>query len=271
MEERTVFFVSDRTGITAETLGISLISQFDGIHFKHVTLPFVDSTQKAHEATNRINESAQKDQSTPLVFSTIVIPEIRDILINSRSHFVDFFQTFIPDLEKTLGVASKPIVGRTHGAYDVQAYNARIDAVNFALAFDDGIRTSGYEAADIILIGVSRCGKTPTCLYLAMQFGIRAANYPFTEEDLDHAQLPGFLLPYQHKLFGLTIDPLRLAAIRQGRRPDSQYANVEKCLFEIKTINRLFEREKIPYLNATHLSIEELATQIRMIAKLKQN
>lgn len=268
MAERTVFFVSDRTGITAETLGVSLTSQFDGIDFKHITLPFVDSTEKAVEVTNTINTCAEKEAQSPVVFSTIVDPDIRNILVTAKAHYVDFFQTFIPDLEKAFGQPSKPIVGRTHGTYDIQAYNARIDAVNFALAYDDGIKNNGYEAADIILVGVSRSGKTPTCLYLAMQFGIRAANYPLTEEDLEHGQLPEFLRPHKAKLFGLIIDPIRLAAIRHGRRPDSQYADLQKCVFEIKTVKRLFEREKIPYLNATHLSIEELATQMRVIGQL---
>jgi regulator of PEP synthase PpsR (kinase-PPPase family) len=268
MQERTVFFVSDRTGITAETLGISLISQFEGIHFKPITLPFVDSTEKALEVTNRINACAIAEQTTPLVFSTIVDPAIRSVLQNTQGHCVDFFQSFIPDLETTLGVKAHQLVGRVHGTYDKQAYNTRIDAVNFALAFDDGARTTGYDSADIILIGVSRCGKTPTCLYLAMQFGIRAANYPLTEEDLDQPQLPSFLESSKAKLFGLTIDPLRLASIRAGRKPNSRYADLQQCIHEIKAVESLFKKQHIPYLSATHLSIEELATKMLVIAHI---
>jgi regulator of PEP synthase PpsR (kinase-PPPase family) len=181
---------------------------------------------------------------------------------------VDFFQSFLPDLEKTLGVHSQHLVGRMHGIHDKQAYNTRIDAVNFALTFDDGGRTTGYDSADIILIGVSRCGKTPTCLYLAMQFGIRAANYPLTEEDLIHPHLPAVLVNQKSKLFGLTIDPLRLASIRAARKPNSRYADLQQCLYEVKTVETLFKRENIPYLSATHLSIEELATKMLVIAQL---
>ena len=270
MQERTVFFVSDRTGITAETLGISLISQFEGVHFKPVMLPFVDSTEKALEVTNRINACAAAEQSLPLVFSTIVDPTIRALVSKSQSHYVDFFSTFIPDLEKTLHLKAEHLVGRVHGTRHTQAYNTRIDAVNFALAFDDGARTTGYESADIILIGVSRCGKTPTCLYLAMQFGIRAANYPLTEEDMHQMHLPSFLEGQKEKLFGLTIDPLRLASIRSGRKPNSRYADLQQCIHEVKTVETLFKRLQIPYLSATHLSIEELATKILVIANIER-
>lgn len=270
MQEHTVFFVSDRTGITAESLGISLISQFEGLHFKPVTLPFVDSTQKALEVTQRINACAATEKTVPIVFSTIVDPAVREIISKTQSHYIDFFQTFIPDLEKTLGVPAQHLVGRMHGTYDTQAYNTRIDAVNFALAFDDGARTTGYDSADIILIGVSRCGKTPTCLYLAMQFGIRAANYPLTEEDLDKPYLPSFLEGHKSKLFGLTIDPLRLASIRAGRKPNSRYADLQQCIHEVKMVETLFQKQQIPFLSATHLSIEELATKILVIAQIER-
>lgn len=270
MQERMVFFVSDRTGITAETLGISLISQFEGVTFKPVTIPFIDSTEKALEVTQRINDCAQKEHAPPIVFSTIVAPDIRQIVSKAEAHYIDFFESFIPGLEKTLERKAQHLVGRVHGTYDMQAYNTRIDAVNFALAFDDGARTTGYESADIILIGVSRCGKTPTCLYLAMQFGIRAANYPLTEEDLENTHLPPFLAAHKSKLFGLTIDPLRLASIRAGRKPNSRYADLQQCIQEVKTVESLFQREQIPYLSATHLSIEELATKMLVIANIER-
>lgn len=262
MKRRIVFFISDRTGITAENLGLSLLSQFEGIHFTQVTLPFVDSIEKAVAATNRINQSVSTDEQKPIVFATIVNQEIRKILQDSKACYLDFFQTFIPTLENEFSTHSANVMGRSHGVNNTHAYNTRIEAVNFALNYDDGARTNGYDSADVILIGVSRCGKTPTSLYLAMQFGIRAANYPITEEDLDGTHLPKALRPFHKKLFGLTIDPKRLHAIRQGRSPDSRYATLAQCEHEVKAVESLFEHEKIPFLSSTNLSIEEIATKL---------
>jgi regulator of PEP synthase PpsR (kinase-PPPase family) len=265
---RTVFFLSDRTGITAETLGLSLLSQFEGIHFTQVTLPFVDSIEKAVEATNRINQSISANEQKPIIFSTILIPEIRDLLQRSDGYYIDFFQTFLPGLEKELKTPASHVLGRSHGVG--HAYNTRIEAVNFSLNYDDGARTSGYDSADVILVGVSRCGKTPTSLYLAMQFGIRAANYPLTEEDIQGITLPKILKPFHKKLFGLTIDPKRLQAIRSSRSPNSRYATLEQCQREVKAVEDLFHHEKIPFLSSTNLSIEELATKLMVISGIER-
>lgn len=270
MKRRTVFFVSDRTGITAETLGLSLISQFEDVHFTQVTIPFVDSVEKAQEATDKINQAQIADGVNPLVFATIINSDIRAILQHSESYYLDFFQTFIPGLETELNAHSINVMGRFHGVGNRQDYNTRIESVNFALAYDDGARLDGYRSADVILIGVSRCGKTPTSLYLAMQYGIKAANYPLTEDDLHTPFLPKILLPYREKLFGLTIDPKRLHTIRSGRKPNSQYATLEQCQHEVKSVEALFEQENIPYLSSTHLSIEELATKLMVISGLER-
>ena len=270
MGTRTVFFISDRTGITAETLGLSLISQFEGIPFVHVTLPFVDSAEKAEETTKRIKEAYEHDGEKPIIFATIVNAEIRAHLEQSQAYYIDFFKTFIPGLEHELKTQSANVMGRIHGVGDTNVYNTRIEAVNYALNYDDGARTNGYDTADVILVGVSRCGKTPTSLYLAMQFGIRAANYPITDEDLNSTHLPKALKPYQDKLFGLTIDPKRLHAIRQGRRPNSQYANLAQCENEVKTVEAIFHHENIPYLSSTNLSIEELATKLIVISGIER-
>lgn len=270
MVARTVFFISDRTGITAETLGLSLISQFQGVPFTHVTLPFVDSAEKANETTQRINQAFQHDGERPIIFATIVNTEIRTLLEKSQAYYVDFFKTYIPGLEKELNMASANEMGRIHGVGDSNVYNTRIEAVNYALNYDDGARTNGYDTADVILVGVSRCGKTPTSLYLAMQFGIRAANYPITDEDLHSTHLPKALKPYHKKLFGLTIDPKRLQAIRSSRRPNSQYANLAQCENEVKTVEAIFHHEHIPYLSSTNMSIEELATKLIVISGIER-
>ncbi|MGD9592337.1 MAG: pyruvate, water dikinase regulatory protein [Candidatus Berkiella sp.] len=262
MKRRIIFFISDGTGITAENLGLSLLSQFEDIHFTQVTLPFVDSIEKAVAATNRINQSISVNEQMPIVFATIINPEIRKVLKETKACYLDFFETFIPTLEKELGTTSANVTGRSHGVSNTHIYNTRIEAVNFALNYDDGARTNGYDSADVILVGVSRCGKTPTSLYLAMQFGIRAANYPITEEDLQDNHLPKVLRPFQKKLFGLTIDPKRLHTIRVGRKPDSRYATLAQCEHEVRAVEKLFQNHQIPFLSSTNLSIEEIATKL---------
>lgn len=270
MKHRTAIFLSDRTGITAESLGLSLLSQFETVKFTHITLPFIDSVEKAKQAVTRFKELCAADGVKPLVFATIIDPNIRHILESGHAYIIDFFETFIPGLETELHTHSANVSGRIHGGAHSQTYNARIEAVNFALQYDDGVKITGYDSADVILIGVSRCGKTPTSLYLAMQFGIRAANYPLTEEDLQATMLPTVLKPFHKKLFGLTIDPLRLQAIRAHRRPNSRYADPAQCLHEVQTVEAMYRKENIPYLNSTHLSVEELATKLLLITGIER-
>lgn len=266
--KRSVFFLSDRTGITAETLGRSLLTQFDGIDFKKTSWPFLDSVEKAHEAAERINQVAEEDGSPPLLFSTLVNPEVHAIIRSSRGVLFDFFETFNGALEKELGVTASHVMGRSHGMGDYATYTARIDALNFALSNDDGITTNNYPVADIILVGVSRSGKTPTCLYLALQYGILAANYPLTEEDFENHRLPAPLVPYREKLFGLNISPERLRQIRSERRPDSRYATLRQCQFEVQAVEHLYRQEHIRFIDTTHMSIEEIATTILQQAGL---
>jgi regulator of PEP synthase PpsR (kinase-PPPase family) len=265
---RSVFYISDRTGITSEALGRSLLTQFETLEFKEVTLPFIDTPDKANEAVGRIDRAAQQDGVRPLVFSTMIDHHLRTILAMSKGLMFDFFETFIHPLEMELHSHPTHTVGRSHGIVAYERYKARIDAVNFALNNDDGAITRDYPIADIILIGVSRTGKTPTCLYLALQYGIRAANYPITEEDLETAVLPEVLQPYRERLFGLSIDPERLHQIRSERRPDSRYASVQQCQLEIRTVESIYRKEGIPYLDTSTTSVEEIAATIMHQANL---
>lgn len=267
-ERRTAFFVSDRTGITAEMLGHSLLTQFENVRFQEVTLPFVDTVDKALEVVTLIKQTAEKDGTRPLVISTLVNTEIAAIVGSAQSLFLDCFQIFIAPLEKELRVSASHTVGRSHSVTDVVNYHHRIDAVNYALSHDDGVSTRDLSEADIILVGVSRCGKTPTCLYLAMQFGIRAANYPLVPEDFSAMQLPSQIRPLRGRLYGLTIKPERLQQIRTERRPGSTYATLVNCEFEVREAEALMRQEGIPYLDATSKSVEELATTIVQQAKL---
>lgn len=267
-EKRVAFFVSDRTGITAEMLGHSLLTQFDGVRFQEVTLPFVDSVEKARDAVKQINERAASDGVRPIVISTLVNTEIADVVSDANALFLDCFEIFISPLEKELGVRASHAIGRSHSVSDSVNYYHRIDSVNYALSHDDGVATRDLTEADVILVGVSRCGKTPTCLYLAMQYGIRAANYPLIPEDFSTMRLPSQVRPLRKRLYGLTIRPERLQQIRNERRPGSKYATLANCEFEVREAEALMRQEGVPFLDATSKSVEELATTILQEAKL---
>ncbi|WP_286788196.1 MULTISPECIES: posphoenolpyruvate synthetase regulatory kinase/phosphorylase PpsR [unclassified Pseudomonas] len=260
--KRTAFFISDGTGITAETLGQSLLAQFENISFTKLTRPYTDTVEKARAMVQQINNAAVSDGARPIIFDTIVNREIRAILDQSNGFMIDIFSTFLSPLEQELCAESSYSVGKSHSMMHNANYMQRIEAVNFALENDDGARTQHYDKADLILVGVSRCGKTPTCLYMALQFGIRAANYPLTEEDMERLQLPASLKTQKNKLFGLTIDPDRLSAIRHERRPNSRYASFAQCEFEVREVESLFRRENLPSINSTHFSVEEIAAKI---------
>jgi regulator of PEP synthase PpsR (kinase-PPPase family) len=262
MSERTVFFLSDQTGVTAETLGHSLLTQFSGQDFRQVTLPFIDSEDKAREAVKKINSAADSGAERPIVFSTLVQDEFRAILRNAKGLHLDIFDAFLETLENELQQKSTHEAGRAHGMSDIESYMKRIEATNFALANDDGGVTRNYEVADVILLGVSRSGKTPTCLYLALQYGVYAANFPLTDEEFDSGSLPDFLVSQKEKLFGLTIAPTRLQQIRKERRALGQYSSAQQVRYELREAEKIFKKYDVPHINTTEFSIEEIASRI---------
>lgn len=259
--DRTVFFISDGTGITAETFGHSLLTQFD-LRFKHIRLPFIDTVEKVHDAVSRINHAFETDGKLPIVFSTMVKAELSSVVRLANAMHMDLIHTFVEPLENELGVKSSHTVGRSHNIVDSDQYRDRIEAINFSLAHDDGQSNLNLAAADVILVGVSRSGKTPTSLYLAMQFGVKAANYPLIPDDFERDKLPHDLLPYRHKIFGLSIAPDRLSEVRNERRPGSKYAALENCRYEINEAERMMQREGIRWMSSTAKSIEEIATTV---------
>ena len=258
---RTVFFVSDGTGITAETFGHAVLTQFD-LRFRQVRLPFVDTLDKAYAAGRRINEAFAVDNQLPIVFSTLVKPDLSDVIRKSNGMHMDLIQTFVAPLEQELGVKSTHTIGRSHNIVDSEEYKNRIEAINFSLAHDDGQSHKNLSAADVILVGVSRSGKTPTSLYLAMQYGIKAANYPLIPDDFERGKLPSSLPPFRAKIFGLSITPERLSEIRHERRAGSKYASIENCRYEVNEAELMMKREGIRWLSSTTKSIEEIATTI---------
>ena len=268
---RTAFFVSDRTGITVEALGHSLLTQFDDVSFTEVTVPFVDSPQKVAELVQRIGQTAARDGARPIVFTTLVREELATVLKACPDAMViDCFGTFIQPLEQELSARSSHRIGGTHSVEDTVGYARRIEAVHFTLSHDDGSSTRDFKDADIILVGVSRCGKTPTCLYLALQYGLRAANYPLIPEDFERGGLPASLHGFKPKLYGLTIAPDRLHSIRSERKPGSHYASLDNCRHEVREAEALMRQTAIPHLDATAKSIEELASTIVHQANLKR-
>jgi regulator of PEP synthase PpsR (kinase-PPPase family) len=265
---RTVFFVSDGTGITAETFGHSVLTQFE-LRFRQVRLPFIDTLDKAHDAVRKINEAFATDGQRPIIFSTLVKAELSDVIRNCKGMYMDMFQTFVAPLEQELGVKSTHTIGRSHNIVDSEEYKNRIEAINFSLAHDDGQSHKNLSSADVILVGVSRSGKTPTSLYLAMQYGIKAANYPLIPDDFERGKLPSSLYEFKSKIFGLTITPERLSEIRNERRAGSKYAALENCRYEVNEAEMMMKREGIRWLSSTTKSIEEISTTI--LQEIKPN
>jgi regulator of PEP synthase PpsR (kinase-PPPase family) len=262
MFNRTVFFISDGTGITAETFGNAILAQFE-TQFRHVRLPFIDSVDKAHQAVRQVNHAAVVDGKKPVVFTTLANTEVLEVVsAGCQGMLLDMFSTFVRPLENELQLKSNHRIGRFSDASKSKAYQSRIEAINFSLAHDDGQSNVDLEQSDVILVGVSRSGKTPTSLYLAMQYGLKASNYPLIPEDFERRHLPPALKPHLSKLFGLTIQPERLSEIRNERRPNSRYAALDNCRMEVREAEAMMRRSGIRWLSTTTKSIEEIATTI---------
>jgi len=259
---RTVFLLSDGTGVTVETLAHSLLSQFETLKFRYVIIPFVTTEAKACEAVARIDADAESSGITPVVFSSLVNEPIREIVAASKALVLDFFTAFLARLEEALGAVSSHAAGRAHGMGNTTGYLSRIDAVNFSLATDDGLQPERYKEAQVILVGLSRVGKTPTSLYLALQYGIYAANYPLAEDELDSDALPAMLRPWRERLYGLTIDPEQLSRIRNERRPGTAYAEPSSVRRDIRRAYDLLAANGIPIIDTTSVSVEEIAATI---------
>ncbi len=271
-DRRTVFFLSDRTGITAEMLGNSLLTQFENVQFRRVTVPFVDSHDRVAEAIREINETATREGQRPIVFSSIIDDAMsQQVHRDANALTLDLFKTFLTPLEAELKQKSAHAAGRSHGLANLHDYFMRMEAINFTQTHDDGAATRDLTKAQVVLVGVSRCGKTPTSLYLALQFGVRAANFPLTPEDFSVRKLPGSVVALKDRLFGLTIQPERLREIREERRPGSSYASLDNCRYEVREAENLMRREGIPLLDTTSKSIEEIATTILHRAKLERH
>ena len=267
--KRTTFFISESTGITAETLGHSLLSQFPHIDFTVNQRPFIDTEKKALELVKEINETNAKEHYKPIVFATMPEPHINKVLQGADCYYYEVFESFLDQIGKDLETEPTRESGLSHGLVNVKTYDARIDALNYTLKHDDAMVLKTLGDADVIIIGVSRSGKTPTSLYLALKFGIKAANYPITDDDFDRDRLPQSLLDNKDKLFATTIKAKRLHHIREKRMPNSHYSALATCKTEIKKAQALYEKYGLTPMDVSTRSIEELAAQIVRKLRLK--
>ena len=258
---RQVYFISNGTAITAETLGMSLLAQFPDHPFQSHTVPFVDTLEKAHAFADEINRGFDASGQLPIVICTMGDEDLIKIIKQCKALVIDPFGDILPRLEKALA-AQHHQPGESHRTANPSLYESRIDAIDYAMLHDDGGKTQNYDEADIILVGVSRSGKTPSCLYLALQFGIKAANYPITEEDMDTDRLPKPIAPFKERLYGLTTDLQRLVNIREERRPNSRYASINQCRFELRAVEEMYARHSIAYINTSRMSVEEISARI---------
>ncbi|MFK8068549.1 MAG: pyruvate, water dikinase regulatory protein [Gammaproteobacteria bacterium] len=268
LKKRTVFFVSDRTGKTSESIAQSLLSQFDGFEYEYKYFSFVNTLTKAKFVADCIKLNKSIHDQGPLVFSTLVSEESQKLIAETEACVISLFDTFIKPLEKALKVNSSNSMGKTHEEYDNDDYKKHIDAIEFTIKNDDGVNTKHFSEADVILVGVSRCAKTPTSLFLAMNFSIKTANYPLTSDDLWADQLPDSLLPHTDKIVGLTIKPDQLSAIREQRRPKSDYASLKTCKEEVKRAENIMNNSNLFIIDSTATSIEEIAVNIIKEKKL---
>jgi len=264
-----VYFISDSTGITIESLGHSLFSQFPNTTFEKKVFPFVTKKEDAENAIAHIKKARTNSDTPPIVFTSLADESLKALFKANDISIVDIFSTFLPEMESRLGTEASHAIGALHGVIDSSGYLRRMDALNYALSHDDGMKLDTLEHADIVLTGVSRSGKTPTCLYLAMHYNLNAANYPLTDSDFDQNYLPDALQNIQERVFGLTISPIQLSKIRTERKPNSKYATLAQCEFEIKKAEMIFKHSKLPFIDSSSVSIEEIATTIIQRLNLK--
>jgi len=265
---RAVFFVSESTGITAETMGHSLLSQFPHIDFTYLQRPYVNTLEKAKELVNEISQVSKEQGFKPLVFATMPETYINKTLENADCHYYEIFENILDKIGQDLHTKPTRESGLSHGLVNEKTYDARIEALNYTLKHDDAMVLKTLDQADVIIVGVSRSGKTPTSLYLALKYGIKAANYPVTDTDFDKGDLPEVLIDNQDKLFATKIEANRLHEIREKRRPSSQYSALATCIDEIKKAEELFDKYNLKPMDVTHQSIEELSAHI--VRKLKE-
>jgi hypothetical protein len=261
------FFLAGGTGISAETLGNMMLQQFPTVGFVRRKIPFIRTVERAREVVAEL-DAAMTDTVTPLVFSTVSDEEVCAELQQTRCAFIDLFGSHLATVERVLHVNAAHHVGALHGVGDLGRYEARMRAVEFAMEHDDGQSMRNLEQAHLILIAPSRCGKTPTSIYLALQHGIKVANYPLVEEDFESSDLPRPVRAYAGKCFGLLSTAARLSQVRGERRPGSRYASLAQCSYELRRAEAMYRAHRVPVVNSSNMSVEEIAAVIMQTRRL---
>jgi regulator of PEP synthase PpsR (kinase-PPPase family) len=256
-----VFFLSDSTGISAETMGNALLIQFPDLQFERTLIPFISTVDQAREVVAQL-DAAMDGPVTPLCFTTAAVDEVREELLRTKAPIIDFFGIHMSRIEEQLGARGLHEARRLHGVGDVRRYNSRMAAIEFAIEHDDGLSPRGLDRADVVLVAPSRCGKTPTAMYLALQHGMFVANYPLVDEDLETTDLPRPVRHLADRCFGLTTTVARLSRVRQERRPDSRYASEEQCRFELRGATAMYDRHQLPTVDTSASSVEEIAAVV---------
>ncbi len=261
---KDVYYISDSTAILAEDLGRALLCQFPGISFNEEKIPFVRSPEQAQAALQKILE--RSGGRFPLLFCTIIDRNIREIFDSPEVEYFDILNGFLGQLEHSLEATPLREPGFSRRGKDIAK---RVEAIHYTLEHDDGTRTREYHQADIILVGVSRSGKTPVSVYLATHFGLKAANFPLTSEQLDNYVLPVDIIRNRQRALGLTSSPKHLHKIREKRYKGSSYASLSTCSRELQQARQLFSQHQIRVLETEGKSIEELAVQAIQLTGIK--
>ncbi len=265
-----VFFLSDSTGISAETMGNALLIQFPDVQFERTLIPFISSLEEAREVVARLDQVLDESPRMPLVFATAASDEVRLELLKTRCPVIDFFGLHMERVESILETHGVHKAARLHGVGDIKRYNSRMQAVEYTIEHDDGQSVRGLEKADVILVAPSRCGKTPTAMYLALQHGLFVANYPIVDEDLETNELPRPVRDLRDKCFGLITTPQRLSTVRQERRPNSRYASIDQCTFELRRTDAIFKLYSLPVIDTSTKSVEEISTIVLQNLKTRK-
>ena len=256
---KDIYYVSDSTGILSTNLGQSLLCQFPEIHFHEEQFPFIRSVKEARATLKYILKNS--GGRSPIIFSTIMLPEVLKVFDTPEVELFDMYVAFLDRLERSLEV--QPL--RLPGFYrhtDNVSISKRVEAIHYTLEHDDGTKIDELDDADVILVGVSRSGKTPASVYLATQMGLKAANFPLTIEFLTQYSLPEAIKRNIKRTVGLTTSPEMLRKVREKRYAASNYAKLVTCLEELDQAKNIFLKNKIPVVNTEGKSIEETATQI---------
>lgn len=260
MEKIMIYAVSDSMGETAELVAKAVVRQFDNVDFEIRRIPYVNDK----ESIDKFMEKAAAENS--FIVFTVVVEELRNYISEQADRYgisaVDVMTPLLLPLIKQLGLAPKREPGLLRKLDE--KYFKKVEAIEFAVKYDDGKDTRGILLADVVLIGVSRTSKTPLSMYLANK-NVKVANIPLVPEVSPPEEL--FQIS-PCKIMGLTLDYGNLNKIRKerlktmGLRDTASYASRERILEELEYSHQLMEKLKCKVIDTTNKAVEETASII---------